>query len=195
MSFRASATTAGFWGELIDREANLFHSTLGMCTPAAFSVSPWLFLNVKFSRCDSDGNLILNMGVSVRSPTKNPTNLTVLVMDNRNYLGSQKRNPECQRRHGGKMKLEQVAKGCGIESSHRFKMSPCLATRLNGAQKHGPHFICAQVEALDLDGPPKNKHVLDRGRTSTNSRNTLREPRCRNSWRWTRKFRLIDQNQ
>ena len=28
-------------------------------------------------------------------------------------------------------------------------------------KSQGPHFICAQVEALDGERPPKTKHVLD----------------------------------
>jgi len=150
-----------FWAELTDREATLYHSTLGMCTPAAFGLAMALPRR-KVLALDSDGNLILNLGVLGTIANENPTNLTVLVMDNGNYLGSHKREPGMRTATGGKMKLEEVAKGCGIASSHavqdvaKFRETVQSALRTDGA-----HFIRAQVKALDLERPPKTKHVLD----------------------------------
>jgi len=106
-----------FWAELTDREATLFHSTLGMCTPAAFGLAMALPRR-KVLALDSDGNLILNLGVLGTIANENPTNLTVLVMDNGNYLGSHKKEPGMRTATGGKMKLQEVAKGCGIASAH-----------------------------------------------------------------------------
>src|ERR1043166_8645460 len=132
-----------FWAELTDREATLFHSTLGMCTPAAFGLAMALPKR-KVIALDSDGNLILNLGVLGTIANENPTNLTILVMDNRNYLGSHKKEPGMPTATGGKTKLELVAKGCGIESActvedvagFRDKVKTALPSR-------GPHFICA----------------------------------------------------
>src|SRR6476659_9378583 len=106
-----------FWAELTDREATLFHSTLGMCTPAAFGLAMALPQR-KVLALDSDGNLILTLGVLGTIANENPTNLTVLVMDNGNYLGSHKKEQGMRNATGGKMKLQEVAKGCGIASSH-----------------------------------------------------------------------------
>ena len=75
-----------FWAELTDREATLFHSTLGMCTPAAFGLAMALPRR-KVLALDSDGNLLLNLGVLGTIANENPTNLTVLVMDNRQLPG------------------------------------------------------------------------------------------------------------
>ena len=75
-----------FWAELTDREATLFHSTLGMCTPAAFGLAMALPQR-KVLALDSDGNLLLNLGVLGTIANENPTNLTVLVMDNRQLPG------------------------------------------------------------------------------------------------------------
>src|SRR5947207_12242780 len=108
---------SGFWGQLLEREDNLFHATLGMCTPAAFGLA-MVLPQRKVLALDSDGNLILNMGVLGTIANENPTNLTILLMDNRNYLGSHKKEPGMPTATGGKMKLDQVAKGCGIESTH-----------------------------------------------------------------------------
>jgi thiamine pyrophosphate-dependent acetolactate synthase large subunit-like protein len=85
-----------------------------MCTPAAFGLAMALPRR-KVLALDSDGNLILNLGVLGTIANENPTNLTVLVMDNGNYLGSHKKEPGMRTATGGKMKLQEVAKGCGID--------------------------------------------------------------------------------
>jgi thiamine pyrophosphate-dependent acetolactate synthase large subunit-like protein len=150
-----------FWAELTDRESTLFHSTLGMCTPAAFGLAMALPQRTVLA-LDADGNLILNLGVLGTVANENPTNLTVLVMDNRNYLGSHKKEPGMPTATGGKMKLQEVAKGCGIASSHAVQDVAAFREKIQMVLKsEGPHFICAQIEALDGDRPPKTKHVLD----------------------------------
>src|SRR6266478_9689430 len=150
-----------FWAELTDREATLFHSTLGMCTPAAFGLAMALPQR-KVLALDSDGNLILNLGVLGTIANENPTNLTVLVMDNRNYLGSHKKAPGMPTATGGKMKLQEVAKGCGIASSHTVQdVATFRETVQMGLKNDGPHFICAQIEAIDTDRPGKNKRIPD----------------------------------
>ena len=150
-----------FWAELTDREATLFHSTLGMCTPAAFGLAMALPRR-KVLALDSDGNLLLNLGVLGTIANENPTNLTILVMDNGNYLGSHKREPGMRTATGGKMKLHEVAKGCGIAGAHLVQDVATFRDKIQAALKSdGPHFICAQFEALDPERPPKTKHVLD----------------------------------
>lgn len=150
-----------FWAELTDREATLYHSTLGMCTPAAFGLAMALPRR-KVLALDSDGNLILNLGVLGTIANENPINLTILVMDNGNYLGSHKKDPGMRTATGGKMKLEEVAKGCGIASSHTVQDVAKFRETIEAAfRTDGPHFIRAQVETLDTERPPKTKHVLD----------------------------------
>jgi sulfopyruvate decarboxylase subunit beta len=150
-----------FWAELTDREATLYHSTLGMCTPAAFGLAMALPRR-KVLALDSDGNLILNLGVLGTIANENPTNLTVLVMDNGNYLGSHKKEPGMRTASGGKTKLEEVARACGIASSQVVQdVTNFRATVQSVLSTDGPHFIRAQVEALDLERPPRTKHVPD----------------------------------
>src|SRR5947199_9750951 len=83
---------SGFWGQLTEREANLFHATLGMCTPAAFGLALAL-PNRRILALDSDGHLILNLGVFGTVANEIPKNLTIRVMDNRKYLGTHKDEP------------------------------------------------------------------------------------------------------
>ena len=53
---------SGFWGQLKNREANLFHLTMGMCSSTALGLSLAL-PNRKIVALDSDGNLTLNLGI------------------------------------------------------------------------------------------------------------------------------------
>ena len=155
------SNNSGFWSQLVEREADLFHATLGMCTPAAFGLAMALPQR-KVLALDSDGNLILNMGVLGTIANENPTNLTILLMDNRNYLGSHKKEPGMPTATGGKMKLEQVAKGCGIESAATVQDVAGFRDKVKMALSNsGPHFICAQIEPIDLDRPGKDKRVPD----------------------------------
>ena len=83
-------------------------------------------------------------------------------MDNRNYLGSHKEEPGMPTATGGKMNLEAVAKGCGIENACTIEDVAAFREKIQSAlAKPGPHFIRARVEALDQDGPPKTKRVPD----------------------------------
>lgn len=152
---------SGFWGQLTDREANLFHLTMGMCSPTALGLSLALSKR-KIVAVDSDGNLILNLGVLGTIANEAPKNLTIVVMDNGNYLGSHKHAPGMPTATGGKMDLEAVAKACGIASACTIEDAAGFRDKIQAAlNSAGPHFIRARVEALDTDGPKKSKRVPD----------------------------------
>jgi len=152
---------SGFWGQLKDREANLFHLTMGMCSSTALGLSLAL-PNRKIIALDSDGNLTLNLGVLGTIANQAPKNLTIVVMDNRNYLGSHKNEPGMPTATAGKMNLEAVARGCGIESARTVEDVAAFRAGIEAAlTSPGPHFICARIEALDKDGPKKTKRVPD----------------------------------
>jgi sulfopyruvate decarboxylase subunit beta len=152
---------SGFWGQLNDREANLFHLTMGMCSPTALGLSLAL-PNRKIIAVDSDGNLLLNLGVLGTIANEAPKNLTIVVMDNGNYLGSHKHAPGMPTATGGKMDLESVAKACGIASASTIEDAATFRDKIQaGLSSTGPHFIRARIEALDTDAPKKSKRVPD----------------------------------
>ncbi|MDH3443969.1 MAG: thiamine pyrophosphate-dependent enzyme [Deltaproteobacteria bacterium] len=152
---------SGFWGQLKDREANLFHLTMGMCSSTALGLSLAL-PNRKIIAIDSDGNLTLNLGVLGTIANEAPKNLTIVVMDNGNYLGSNKNEPGMPTATAGKMDLEAVAKGCGIELACTIEDAAAFRAKIQSAlSSPGPHFIRARVQALDSDGPKKTKRVPD----------------------------------
>ena len=152
---------SGFWGQMKDREANLFHLTMGMCSSTALGLSLAL-PNRKIVALDSDGNLTLNLGVLGTIANEAPKNLTIVVMDNQNYLGSHKHEPGMPTATAGKMNLEAVAKGCGIESACTIEDVAAFRGKIQSALAGaGPHFIRARIEPLDTDGPKKTKRVPD----------------------------------
>ena len=152
---------SGFWGQLKDREANLFHLTMGMCSSTALGLSLAL-PNRKIIAIDSDGNLTLNLGVLGTIANEAPKNLTIVLMDNQNYLGSNKHAPGMPTATAGKMNLETVAKGCGIESACTIENASAFRTRMQTAlSSNGPHFILARVEAPEDDRPKRSKRVPD----------------------------------
>lgn len=152
---------SGFWGQLKEREANLFHLTMGMCSPTALGLALALPKR-QIIAVDSDGNLLLNLGVLGTIANEAPKNLTIIVMDNGNYLGSHKHAPGMPTATSGKMDLETVAKGCGIADVTTVEDVARFRDRIQAAlSSAGPHFIRARIEALDTDGPRKTKRVPD----------------------------------
>jgi thiamine pyrophosphate-dependent acetolactate synthase large subunit-like protein len=152
---------SGFWGQLKEREANLFHLTLGMCSPAALGLALALPQR-KVLALDADGNLILNLGVLGTVANEAPKNLTLVVMDNGNYLGSHKRAPGMPTATAGKMDLAAVARACGIASAATVEDLAAFRGKVESAlASDGPHFIRARIEALDSDGPRRTKRVPD----------------------------------
>jgi thiamine pyrophosphate-dependent acetolactate synthase large subunit-like protein len=152
---------SGFWGQLKEREANLFHLTMGMCSSTALGLSLALPRR-KIVALDSDGNLTLNLGVLGTIANEAPKNLTIVVMDNGNYLGSHKHAPGMPTATSGKMDLEAVARGCGIASASTIEDVAAFRAKVqSGLSSDGPHLIRARVEPLDTDGPKKTKRVPD----------------------------------
>jgi thiamine pyrophosphate-dependent acetolactate synthase large subunit-like protein len=152
---------SGFWGQLTDREANLFHLTMGMCSSTALGLSLALPKR-KVLALDADGNLTLNLGVLGTIANEAPKNLTIVVMDNGNYLGSHKHAPGMPTATSGKMDLEAVARGCGIANAITIEDVAGFREKIQTVlSSDGPHFIRARIEALDTDGPKKTKRVPD----------------------------------
>lgn len=153
--------TSGFWGQLRQQETDLFHITMGMCTPAALGLALAL-PNRKVVALDGDGNLLLNLGSLGTVANQNPSNLTIIVFDNGNYLGSHKKEPGMPTATGGKLNLEGVAKASGIASACTVNSVEEFQKNVQAAlSKKGPHFIAAKIEALDNVRPPKTKRLPD----------------------------------
>ena len=152
---------SAFWGQIKEREGNLFHITMGMCTPTALGLSRAL-PHRKVVCLDADGNLLLNLGSIATVGNHGPSNLLIIVFDNENYLGSIKNQPGPPTATSGKLDLAAVAKASGISSS-------CIISSVENFQDHvqaclttpGPHFILAKIAALDSETPPRVRRIPD----------------------------------
>src|SRR5262245_36198077 len=88
----AQGNSGWMWWHLTQSEAILVGITMGMCTPTALGLalaSP----KSKVLSLDGDGNLLLNVGTLGTVANQDPGNLTIIVFDNGNYLGSHKDAP------------------------------------------------------------------------------------------------------
>jgi phosphonopyruvate decarboxylase len=152
---------SGFWGQLKKREGNLFHITMGMCTPTALGLARAL-PHRKVVCLDADGNLLLNLGSIATVGNYGPSNLTIIVFDNENYLGSIKSQPGPPTATSGNVDLTAVAKASGIVSActinsvdeFRSRVQECLTTI-------GPHFVLAKIERMDIETPPHVRRIPD----------------------------------
>ena len=152
---------SGFWGQIRQSEADLFHITMGMCTPTALGLALALPKR-KVIALDADGNLLLNLGTVGTVGNQSPVNLTVIVFDNGNYLGSHKKEPGMPTATGGKMNLEGVARASGITSASTADSVEQFQKKIKAAlTEQGPHFIVVKVNALDDDRPPKTRRLPD----------------------------------
>lgn len=153
--------TSGFWAQLREKETDLFHLTMGMCTPTALGLALALPQR-KVVALDGDGNLLLNLGTLGTVANQDPSNLTIIVFDNGNYLGSHKDEPGMPTSTTGKLSLEGVGKASGIASSHTVSGVEDFETRARAAfSERGPHLIVAKVEALDNVRPPRKRRLPD----------------------------------
>jgi thiamine pyrophosphate-dependent acetolactate synthase large subunit-like protein len=152
---------SGFWGQIRERQGNLFHITMGMCTPTALGLSRALPHRTVVC-LDADGNILLNMGCIATVGNQGPSNLLIIVFDNESYLGSIKNQPGPPTATSGKLELAAVAEASGISSSSMVssvenfqnQVQACLATE-------GPHFIVAKIEPLDSEKPPRVRRIPD----------------------------------
>ena len=152
---------SGFWGQLRQSETDLFHITMGMCTPAALGLALALPKR-KVVALDGDGNLLLNLGTLGTVANQSPANLTIIVFDNGNYLGSHKEEPGMPTASAEKLDFAGVAKASGIESARTARTVEEFEKSIKAALgEKGPHFIAAKVEALDNDRPPKRRRLPD----------------------------------
>ncbi len=120
--------TSSFWGQIRERETDLLHISLGMCTPTAFGLALAL-PNRKVIALDADGNLLLNLGSLGTVANHNPANLIIIVFDNGNYLGSNINEPGMPTATGGKLNLDGLARASGIDSASTVQIRISFRTK------------------------------------------------------------------
>src|SRR4051794_16297373 len=145
-------STTPYWEQTGRGSTSLTSVSLGMCTPAALGLALAL-PHRKVIALDSDGNLILNLCSLGTVGNERPTNLTIIVFDNGNYLsgGPGKGKPGMPTATGGNMDLETVARGCGINKATTVRSEAEFKTAVEKALKEdGPSIVVAKIDKVDL---------------------------------------------
>lgn len=135
-----------------DRDENFYMlGSMGLCSSIAFGIAlsnP----NKKVWSIDGDGALLMNLGSLSTIANNNPTNLTVIVIDNASYGSTGNQNTYTSK----KTRLEIVAKGAGFKSITVIEEEDQIIPLLKNLHL-GCHFVLiktqpgnAQVENVPL---------------------------------------------
>ena len=137
--------TIGEWDHLRPSPKNLFLKIMGSITAVAFGIARAL-PNRKVISLDTDGSLLLNMGILPTLGNEQPKNLVVFVLDNECYevIGSPPTHTK-----SGRVDMAGIAKGAGVEKA--------VTVRTLEEAK------VAIKEALSTDGPTVVVAKLERG--------------------------------
>lgn len=130
------------WHSLRPAGGNLYLEALGSVTPVAFGVALGL-PHRKVVALDTDGSLLLNLGILATLGNQQPRNLIVTVWDNECYecIG-------CPPTHtAGRVDLAAMARGAGIENSRTVR-TPRELEEAFGEARHKDElsFIVVKIE-------------------------------------------------
>lgn len=130
------------------RERTLFHQHLGTVMPVALGLTVGL-PHRRVIALDTDGGLLLNLGILATVGNEAPKNLVTIVWDNESYVSI----GGIPTHTSGRTDLEAIAKGCGIDQTITVRSIPEFEASLSLAlTTDGPHFIVAKVEAVSQPG-------------------------------------------
>ena len=157
-----SGTTGGHWKEVStnpNRDLRL-ESSMGQTTSAAFGVALGL-PDEKVVIFDSEGALLMNLGVLATIAGKAPRNFYHFLLDN-----------ECYATTGGQpvpnaqnIDYAGMARAAGYASTHHFDDLEDFVTGIEAIMKEeGPVFISVKIEA-EVQNLPMAHRTRTRGRT------------------------------
>ncbi|MBI2880102.1 MAG: thiamine pyrophosphate-binding protein [Candidatus Tectomicrobia bacterium] len=130
------------------RRRSWFHQHLGTVSPVAFGLSMGL-PHRKVIALDTDGGLLLNLGIIATLGNERPENLAVIVWDNESYLSIG--GPPTHT--AGRTDLAGIARACGIDRARTVSDLEAFGRACEEALRSaGPHFIVAKVEAVREPG-------------------------------------------
>lgn len=145
------------WHSLRPGPANLFLKIMGSITPVAFGLADALRHRRVFS-LDTDGSLLLNLGILCTIGNEQPKNLVTLVMDN-----------ECYEVIGGppthtarNVDLAAMARGAGICRATAVRTPEELESELADALgREEPGFIVLKLERGTAVFPEEERKRTD----------------------------------
>ena len=136
------------------REASLFQQQLGCVTPQAFGLAMGL-PHRKIVSLDTDGGILLNLGILATLANEQPGNLMVVVWDNESYLSIGGPPTHTAK---GIVDIASTARGVGIEHAYTVRDLDEFQRRCRMALAGGDlYLINAKVEPYAEPGL-KRKH-------------------------------------
>jgi thiamine pyrophosphate-dependent acetolactate synthase large subunit-like protein len=130
------------WYRVRNSDKNLYLKIMGSITPVAFGLADSL-PHRKVVSLDTDGSLLLNLGILCTIGNERPKNLVTVVMDNECYevIG---RAPT---HTAGNVNLAEMAKGAGIRNAVLVRTIEEFEKEIAAAlEREEPGFIVAKLE-------------------------------------------------
>lgn len=145
------------WHSLRPSEKNLFLKIMGSITPVAYGIADSL-PHRKVLSLDTDGSMLLNMGILCTIGNEQPKNLITVVMDNECYevIG---RPPT---HTSGNVDLAAMARGAGIKNAVAVSTLEEFEAEFKAALgKEEPGFIVAKLEPGTMVFPEEERKRTD----------------------------------
>ena len=134
-----------------DRDANVYAPGVGLVCQVALGVALAIPERTVIA-LDGDGSLLLNLGILPVLAHQRPKNLFVIIFDN----GVYEAGGNLATLAGKGTKLEELARGAGIEGVTVQTSVESFATDLKAALRHeGFHFFVVKVKPGRVTGAPK----------------------------------------
>jgi hypothetical protein len=147
------------WGEKILHEGILYGPALGFTTALALGIAVGLPQRRAIS-IDTDGGILMGLGVLATIGALNPPNLTVLIFDNGAY-GSTGGQPSATSRG---VSLAEMARGAGIRNVREVFDVPAFLEAFDSADTaNGATLILAKVD-VETKATESQGKILGDGR-------------------------------
>jgi thiamine pyrophosphate-dependent acetolactate synthase large subunit-like protein len=145
------------WHHLRPSDKNLFLKIMGSITPVAFGIAGSL-PHRRVISLDTDGSLLINLGILCTIGNEQPKNLLTIIMDN-----------ECYEVIGGppthtayNVDLSAMARGAGIKGAVLVRTPGEFESALTSAMNtDGPGFIVAKLEKGTTVFPEEERKRTD----------------------------------
>jgi sulfopyruvate decarboxylase subunit beta len=145
------------WHSLKPQANSMYLKIMGSITAVAFGIADSL-RHRRVLSLDTDGSLLLNLGILCTIGNEQPENLVVVVMDNECYevIGSPPTHTS------GNVDLAAVARGAGIENSVSVADTSDLDDAYTKAlSEKGPALIVAKVDCGTQAFPEEERKRTD----------------------------------
>lgn len=145
------------WYHLRPSHKNMYIKGMGAVIPFTFGLSVAL-PHRKIICSDTDGSLLLNMGILATLGNENPNNLIVMIMDNECYETIAKHPTHTSKN----VNLAEMARGAGIKNAFTVRTVPEFKEKMKRALKLNElSFIVLKLEPGSQAFPEEERKRSD----------------------------------